>query len=76
MHGFRIVTAVGERRAGRIVGAEGAYFIVNAPSDAGAIPHPSAKRPGLLGALGQIGDRDVGESAEPCVFPSFWPERE
>jgi hypothetical protein len=40
MRGFRVVTAVGEKRVGRIVGAEGAYFIVKRSLGRGRYPLP------------------------------------
>jgi hypothetical protein len=38
--GFRVVTAVGEKRVGRIVGAEGNYYIVKRPFGRGSYPLP------------------------------------
>jgi hypothetical protein len=40
MRGFRVVTAVGEKRVGRIVGAEGAYYIVKRSFGRGRYPLP------------------------------------
>ena len=40
MQGFKVVTAVGEKRVGRIVGAEGDYYIVERPFGRGRYPLP------------------------------------
>jgi hypothetical protein len=40
MRGFRVVTAVGEKRVGRIVGARGAYYIVKRSFGRGRYPLP------------------------------------
>ena len=40
MDGFRVVTAVGEKRVGRIAGAEGNYYIVKRPFGRGSYPLP------------------------------------
>jgi len=40
MDGFRVVTAVGEKRVGRIVGAEGSYYIVKRSFGRGRYPLP------------------------------------
>lgn len=38
--GFRVVTAVGEKRAGRIVGSQGDYYIVKRSFGRGRYPVP------------------------------------
>ena len=38
MEGFRVVTAVGEKRVGRVVGAEGRYYIVRRSFGRGRFP--------------------------------------
>ena len=40
VEGFRVVTAVGEKRVGRIVGAEGDYLIVKRSFGRGCYPLP------------------------------------
>jgi hypothetical protein len=40
VEGFRVVTAVGEKRVGRIVGAEGSYYIVRRSLGRGLYPLP------------------------------------
>jgi hypothetical protein len=40
MRGFRVVTAVGEKRVGRIVGSEGDYYIVKRSFGRGRYPLP------------------------------------
>jgi hypothetical protein len=40
MEGFRVVTAVGEKRVGRIVGAQGDYYIVKRSFGRGRYPLP------------------------------------
>jgi hypothetical protein len=40
MEGFRVVTAVGEKRVGRIVGAQGDYYIVKRFFGRGRYPLP------------------------------------
>ena len=40
MDGFRVVTGVGEKRVGRIVGAQGAYYIVRRSFGRGSYPLP------------------------------------
>lgn len=40
MEGFRVVTAVGEKHVGRIVGAEGDYYIVRRSFGRGRYPLP------------------------------------
>jgi hypothetical protein len=40
MEGFRVVTAVGEKRVGRIVGAQGSYYIVKRSFGRGRFPLP------------------------------------
>jgi hypothetical protein len=40
MEGFRVVTAVGEKRVGRIVGAHGDYYIVKRSFGRGRYPLP------------------------------------
>jgi len=40
VEGFRVVTAVGEKRVGRIVGAEGDYYIVRRSFGRGRYPLP------------------------------------
>ncbi len=40
MEGFRVVTAVGEKHVGRIVGAEGEYYIVKRSFGRGRYPLP------------------------------------
>src|SRR5712691_4438574 len=40
MEGFRVVTAVGEKRIGRIVGAQGDYYIVKRSFGRGRYPLP------------------------------------
>jgi hypothetical protein len=40
MEGFQVVTAVGEKRVGRIVGAEGRYYIVRRSFGRGRYPLP------------------------------------
>jgi len=41
--GFRVVTAVGEKRVGRIVGAEGSYYIVKRSFGRGSYPLPKTR---------------------------------
>jgi hypothetical protein len=38
--GYRVVTAVGEKRVGRIAGAQGAYYIVKRSFGRGSYPLP------------------------------------
>jgi hypothetical protein len=40
MEGFQVVTAVGEKRVGRIVGADGRYYIVKRSFGRGRYPLP------------------------------------
>jgi hypothetical protein len=40
MRGFRVVTAVGEKRVGRIVGSQGDYYIVKRSFGRGRYPLP------------------------------------
>lgn len=40
MDGFRVVTAVGEKRVGRIVGAQGDYYFVKRSFGRGCYPLP------------------------------------
>jgi hypothetical protein len=40
MRGFRVVTAVGEKRVGRIVGSQGDYYIVKRSLGRGRYPLP------------------------------------
>jgi len=40
VEGLRVVTAVGEKRVGRIVGAEGGYYIVKRSFGLGRYPLP------------------------------------
>lgn len=40
MEGFRVVTAVGEKRVGHIIGAEGNYYIVKRSFGRGCYPLP------------------------------------
>jgi hypothetical protein len=40
VEGFRVVTAVGEKRVGRIVGAEGSHYIVRRSFGRGRYPLP------------------------------------
>jgi hypothetical protein len=40
VEGFRVVTAVGEKRVGRIVGAQGNYYIVRRSLGRGRYPLP------------------------------------
>jgi hypothetical protein len=40
VEGFRVVTAVGEKRVGRIVGAQGDYYIVKRSFGRGRYPLP------------------------------------
>lgn len=40
MEGFQVVTAVGEKRVGRIVGADGRYYIVKRSFGRGLYPLP------------------------------------
>jgi hypothetical protein len=40
MEGFRVVTGVGEKRVGRIVDAQGAYYIVKRSFGRGSYPLP------------------------------------
>src|SRR6266566_2824331 len=40
MEGFRVVTAVGEKRVGRIVGAQGGYYVVRRSFGRGRYPLP------------------------------------
>ena len=43
MEGFRVVTAVGEKRVGRILGAQGDYYIVKRSFGRGRYPLPKKK---------------------------------
>jgi hypothetical protein len=43
VEGFQIVTAVGEKRVGRIVGAEGRYYIVRRSFGRGRYPLPKSE---------------------------------
>jgi hypothetical protein len=40
VEGFRVVTAVGEKRVGRILGAEGEYYVVKRSLGRGRYPLP------------------------------------
>ena len=43
MEGFRVVTAVGEKHVGRIVGAEGDYYMVKRSFGRGRYPLPKSQ---------------------------------
>jgi len=48
VEGFRVVTAVGEKRVGRIVGAEGHYYIVRRSFGRSRYPAAQASSPRLI----------------------------
>jgi hypothetical protein len=51
MRGFRVVTAVGEKRVGRVVGSQGDYYIVKRSFGRGRYPLP--KRDAVVDSEGR-----------------------